>query len=52
MKKILILSKKFYSTLTNDITKITIEGNNEDQIKIIVDILKKFCKGFIREVSE
>jgi hypothetical protein len=51
MKKILVFSKKFYPTLTKSI-KVTIEGENENEINLIIDGLKRIYKGYIREINE
>ena len=51
MKKVLILSPKFFLINKEEDIKITIEGDDENKINIIVENLKKFYKGFIREVS-
>jgi hypothetical protein len=51
MKKTFILSKKFYPTLTNDVIKITIEGN-EKEVNDVVKKLKNLYDYYIREVGE
>jgi hypothetical protein len=51
MKKILVFSKKFYPTLTKSI-KVTIEGEDENEIELIVDGLKRIYKGYMREINE
>jgi hypothetical protein len=41
MKKTLVLSKKFYPTLTNDFIKITIEGSEKEVNEVIEKLLER-----------
>jgi len=50
VKKVLILSRKFFLKNDENSIKITIEGNNED-VEKLTSALKKFYMGYIREVS-
>jgi hypothetical protein len=50
MKKTLILSKKFFPTLTTETIKITIEGDKKEVNKVIKK-LKNLFGYYIREVN-
>jgi hypothetical protein len=51
MKKVLILSPKFFFEENKKEIKITIECDDENILNTIAENLKKFYKGLIREVS-
>jgi hypothetical protein len=52
MKKTLILSKKFFPTLTTKVVRITIEGEYENEVNEVVKVLKNLHNYYIREVGD
>jgi hypothetical protein len=52
MKKTLILSKKFFPTLTTEVLKVTIEGEYENEVNEVAKVLKNLHNYYIREVGD